>query len=65
MAEITLKVVNKTDNAVLLRDDENGVEDWIPVSLIDDGECDPEYLEKGQEMDFSIPSWILEKKGFL
>lgn len=59
--DITLEVLAKSDRALLLTDGD--VEEWIPVSQID--EVDVDYISKGDTLPFAIKRWILEDKGFI
>lgn len=64
MAEVTMTFIHATDDAVLLRDEDMNHQNWFPLSLIDD-EFDPQYCEKGEDIDLEIPTWLLEDKGFM
>ena len=58
---ITLTVKAKSERALLLSDGDT--EDWIPISQM--YEVDPEYISKGEELNFEIKTWVLEEKGFV
>ena len=56
MVHITGTVKSVTAKAVLLESD--GVEGWIPLSLIKEG---PDIYDEGDEVDVVIPEWKAEE----
>jgi ribosomal protein S1 len=56
MTRITGTVKSVTAKAILLECD--GVEGWIPLSLIEDG---PGSYSEGEDVDVVIPEWKAEE----
>jgi len=60
--ELYLEFKYKTDNAILVSDDENQY--WLPLSQIE-CEYEVEDLKRNEELLISIPVWLAEEKGLI
>lgn len=60
--EVTIDIVHKTDDAVLVCDaDDNEV--WIPYSLMDEDEDDFKIGDEGVELN--VAEWFATKEGLI
>jgi hypothetical protein len=62
---LTLRVKAFGEKAILLESDDTLEKDWVPHSQIEDSEVDFDAMDKGEEYDFEIKTWILEEKGLI
>jgi len=58
--DIEVTVLAVTGKALLLENEE-GEEEWFPLSQLEDG---GEYFTKGETTWISIKAWLLQKKGW-
>ncbi len=52
-------VIKTTEKAVLVFEEDNERELWIPRSVIEDGES----VEEDEDLDLNVESWFCEKEG--
>jgi ribosome assembly protein YihI (activator of Der GTPase) len=62
--ELTVEYLAHTQKAILVKDPKTEIEAWIPRSQIDE-DYDEKFLdglEKGDEIDITIPEWLAKDK---
>lgn len=63
--EFTVQYVTHTPDGILIED--LGQQEWLPRSQIEEEYQDSflESLERGEEIDITIPKWLAIEKGLI
>ena len=65
METFMLKYLHQTDAAILVYDDCQKDEIWLPKSQIEFDEDELDCVNSGDIIEFNIPVWLAEDKGLL
>ena len=60
MIEVDVKIIHKTENAILVTDDEVK-EVWLPKSQV----TTHQNYDIGDTLTIEIPEWVAEEKGLI
>ena len=65
METFMLKYLHQTDNAILVYDDCQCEEIWLPKSQIEFDGDELDCANSGDIIELNIPGWLAEEKGLL
>jgi len=65
METFELKYVHQTSNAILVHDDSQQEDLWIPKSPIEYDFDEIDLASPGDIIELNIPEWLAEEKGLI